>query len=302
MEIEKTTLARERWGMLRSILLDKKRNHKFKMAPPNSVSVRRFSSFNLFTVVGSTNEAESHSLSSGYRDDLEWIRYVHKSSVGDLSVDIALLSTALSLDDLQGFNNTGNLCIWPSEEVMAYYCLQNRELFKSLSICELGAGMTGLAGVFLAQTSLPSEVFVTDGNSKAVVNLELIMKHNQLKSASAEKVVWKGMDLCAIYAHLRERFDVILCADCLFFSEVHQQLIILLLFLMKLDGKVIMFAPERAGTLKGFCDSANGSFDIEVSENYLSVVWDKHLLLRDTLSIYEPDIHYPKLITMKRKT
>ena len=64
----------------------------------------------------------------------------HKSSV-DLKVCVR--SQSMKLKDLTGFNNTGNVCVWPSEEVLAGYCLENSHLFKGMKVLELGAGMTG---------------------------------------------------------------------------------------------------------------------------------------------------------------
>jgi hypothetical protein len=54
-------------------------------------------------------------------------------------------------------DNTGNTRTWPSEELLAFYMLENPEILKSLrvsdrklSVCELGAGMSGLAGFSVA--------------------------------------------------------------------------------------------------------------------------------------------------------
>ena len=54
-------------------------------------------------------------------------------------------------------DNTGNTRTWPSEELLAFYLLENSEILKSLkvsdqkiSVCELGAGMSGLAGFSVA--------------------------------------------------------------------------------------------------------------------------------------------------------
>jgi hypothetical protein len=64
----------------------------------------------------------------------------------------------LSLQDMVGFNNTGNIRafspprvallylifpwagVWVSEEVMAFYCLKHRAKFAGRRILEIGAG------------------------------------------------------------------------------------------------------------------------------------------------------------------
>ena len=293
------SLAKERWRTLRSVFLGKNSDNRYGLATPNLASVRRFTTFDLFESVSvsyTTNE-DSICHPSG-----KWIKYTHGDS---LAVEIALLPQKFSVDDLQGFNNTGNVCLWPSEEIMTFFFLQNRDLFTNMSVCELGAGMTGLASIFLAKTGLPSEVFITDGNKKSVDNLLSIIMHNELRKivpVTAQMVIWNNKIInSTTYGHLKGRFDVIICADCLFFSETHQALILLLVYLLKSNGVVYMFAPERNGTMQAFCDLAREHFRIEVSDNYLSIIWEKHIALIDKLEEYNPDIHYPKLISMKFK-
>jgi len=84
----------------------------------------------------------------------------------------------MKLQDLTGFNNTGNICVWPSEEVLGGFCLENLQLFDKKSVLELGAGMSGLAGLMVAQACSPTEVVISDGNQNSVENLEFVVNQN----------------------------------------------------------------------------------------------------------------------------
>jgi hypothetical protein len=67
--------------------------------------------------------------------------------------EITLEQLKATLED--PVDNTGNTRTWPSEELLAYYVIENLESLvlnneRKFSICELGSGMSGLAGFALA--------------------------------------------------------------------------------------------------------------------------------------------------------
>lgn len=72
--------------------------------------------------------------------------------------------------------------VWPSEEVLAYYCLKNNYVFKEKAVLELGGGMTCLASFAVAKTSDAILVACTDGNPASVENVKRIIEHNNLSS------------------------------------------------------------------------------------------------------------------------
>ncbi|CAL8171297.1 unnamed protein product [Prunus armeniaca] len=64
-------------------------------------------------------------------------------------------------------DNTGLVCQWPSEEVLAYFCLSHADMFRSKRVIELGSGY-GLAGLVIAAVTEASEVVISDGNPQVV--------------------------------------------------------------------------------------------------------------------------------------
>lgn len=87
------------------------------------------------------------------------------------------------LDDFEicnryNIDNTGLVCSWPSEDVLAYYCLTHADIFRSKRVIELGSGY-GLAGLVIAAFTEASEVVISDGNPQVVDCILLIMpSHN----------------------------------------------------------------------------------------------------------------------------
>ena len=108
---EKTQPAAKRWSLLASAI-------KSKQSRSVEGSKRSFQSYNILKVEpleGAQEEA-----------DCEWRLVSYRGS----KLAVRYLSPKLELAQLVGFNNTGNVCVWPSEESLAVYCLNNKQLFQ----------------------------------------------------------------------------------------------------------------------------------------------------------------------------
>lgn len=271
--------AKKRWGILAEVI-------KSKQTKVETVGTKRsFESYNIL---------KSEKIDK--RDEFSW----QKISYADTSVEVRYLTPKLSLNQLVGFNNTGNVCVWPSEECLAVYSMQNREIFRDKNVLELGGGMTALAGFLLAAAAEPRLVHLTDGNSESVQNLEQIVEQFREGENSCEvdtfELRWDEEDKVQ---GLRDTYDVIMCADCLFFKESSNSLVQALYTMLKEGGKVIVMAPNREGTFGKFEKLAQKYFTVQVFENYSSEVWKAH---ESCLGVaeYLPDIHYPKLMVLTK--
>ncbi|CAN6698786.1 unnamed protein product [Malus baccata var. baccata] len=83
-------------------------------------------------------------------------RVVHRAELSDFEI-----CNEYNID------NTGLVCQWPSEEVLAYFCLTHADMFRSKSVLELGSGY-GLGGLVIAAVTEASEVVISDGNPQVV--------------------------------------------------------------------------------------------------------------------------------------
>ena len=318
-------LAADRWKILRDNVLSTKAESRLQSY--SSSSVRSFSSFDLFTVTKHFIPDES-SGSRGYEsnskpgqkallnrnkywptvDAEKWVHYtasLDKSIISrfhDVDLIVKFVSEKQSLETLMGFDNTGNVCVWPSEEVMAYYCLKHFEMFKGTSVCEVGGGMTSLSGLMLASTCLPSKVMLTDGNQRSVDNVKEVITANECLTGidvSAEVILWDQSFLGKPSVH-DSLFDYVLCADCLFFTSVHSELVQVIFKLLKFRGEALIFAPKRSGSLEQFCRVAGEYFDLQTLTKYDDIVWLKHEVFLREDENYKTDIHYPILILLKK--
>ncbi|KJE94461.1 hypothetical protein CAOG_05100 [Capsaspora owczarzaki ATCC 30864] len=256
----------------------------------DGVSVRRFASYNLFEVTpASTAAGSSGSTANTSRAS---VQYKIKAASGDSDALIishpSSFKKAVTPEALIGFNNTGNVCVWPSEEVLA-----------GKRVIELGSGYSALAALVVAATGLPSEVVMNiEANAKA---LNCPVKATMLR--------W---DRDAVKASgLQGPFDVVICADCLFFEEFHEGLCQTLQDLVGQDGTILSFAPTRGHTLDAFCRVASASFEIERSDDYeprVVAVRDaqeakQQSALTDAAGSPQPfdrNLHYPVFLTLRR--
>ncbi|XP_072293203.1 calmodulin-lysine N-methyltransferase [Eucyclogobius newberryi] len=286
--------ARARWTLLRQVL----RQKQVDCPEVKQVSVRRFSSFDLF----SRKRLVIHDPSNTSED--QWVEYC-SVSLPKFSALLRVHLGPLKVNEvLNSFDNTGNVCVWPSEEVMAHFCLQKRTLFKG-AVCELGGGMTCLAGLMVAICADVREVLLSDGNEKSIHNVRELVERNRQAgvfsstSVSAKVLRWDcDSDISPVEGH----FDVVMCADCLFLDQYRASLVDAIRRLLQPKGTALVFAPRRGQTLALFCDLAQqaGLF-ISQHQQYDHYVWDMHLkMLKEGKEAYDENIHYPLLLTLTK--
>lgn len=102
--------------------------------------------------VSKTTDRSVKSTASGGADleDYEWFN-ISVPNIDDMdSVKVRFYKGPIGLKEMIGFNNTGNVCLWPSEEIMTYFCIKNSAIFDDKSVCELGGGMTCLGGLMVS--------------------------------------------------------------------------------------------------------------------------------------------------------
>ncbi|MBA0793750.1 hypothetical protein Gohar_018134 [Gossypium harknessii] len=113
---------------------------------------------------------------------------------------------------------SGSTCLslssqWPSEDVLAYYCLSHADMFRSKRVIELGSGY-GLAGLTIAATTEALEVVISDGNPQVV---DYILHNINTNSGAFGETRVKPMKLHwneKEVSNLSHTFDVIVASDC----------------------------------------------------------------------------------------
>ena len=180
-------------------------------------------------------------------------------------IEIIKPVTTLTKSELLKFyqekiDNTGNLQLWPCEEILTLYCLFNEKKFYYKRIIELGAGFSGFCSLSIKKSiDGLGEIYITDGNTKCVEALETNVSLN-FKDHS--DILCKVLVWDAEADNTYGKFDYVLMSDCLFFKNYHIDLVITITKLLKPNGECIIVAPPRGDSMDIFLSIAEKYFDV----------------------------------------
>uniref|UniRef100_A0A7E4V5K1 Calmodulin-lysine N-methyltransferase n=1 Tax=Panagrellus redivivus TaxID=6233 RepID=A0A7E4V5K1_PANRE len=160
-----------------------------------------------------------------------------------------LSSNNLPVEVLQGFNNTGNVRIWPSEECLAWIIATGYgDRFKGKKVLELGCGMTALASI--CASYFAESVVASDGSEIAVANAAKCIARNNRQNVTTVCHKWgEAVAIKDLYA-----FDYIIAGDCLFEQENIEAFVKTVEQYLASNGNAFIVSPERGGSLLKFIE------------------------------------------------
>lgn len=273
-------------------------------------------------------------------EDDKWYYYSLNYKETVFQIKLKFASNKIPIKELfKGFDFSGSY-FWPSEEILSYFCFKNSFLFDKLSVCEIGCGMAGLAGLTVAIRSKAKYVLLTDGNARCMENVANIVKENQdlydQTVVRCKQLKWRLMsesnganqisseqagqssreaDLTLDQLNLDDqfiekdenlanKFEILLCSDCLYFEKSHLPLIETIYSLLSDNGTAIIMAPLRNNSFKDFMKLACKYFHLKIHIVYDDIVWQlNRKFQRELADIYSTSLHYPLMaICTKRQT
>ncbi|XP_010920165.1 calmodulin-lysine N-methyltransferase [Elaeis guineensis] len=204
------------------------------------------------------------------------------ASVPNLTL-VQRMEECIDLNDFQisttyNIDTTGLVCCWPSEDVLAYFCIIHQDMFRSKRVLELGSGY-GLAGLAIAASSDACEVVISDGNPQVV---DYIQRNISANAGGFGNTKVKSMTLHwneEPAADILNSFDIIVASDCTFFKEFHESLARMVKSLLKYSegSEAIFLSPKRGDSLDKFLEKImEASLQYELVKKYDSQVWNLH--------------------------
>ena len=165
--------------------------------------------------------------------------------------------------------------------------------------------MTGLAGLIVAQACNSQKVTLTDGNEVSVKNLAAIIQENNLETKVSCSILNWADSNNPEKGNNHSKYDVAICADCVFFDDGRPQLVRCLANTLKVGGIAIIVAPMRSGTLEAFVKLINKEpqyfSNVKLTCQYSEKIWlRRQELLRNDGTNYKEDRDYPVLLTCER--
>uniref|UniRef100_A0ACD5TVY2 Uncharacterized protein n=2 Tax=Avena sativa TaxID=4498 RepID=A0ACD5TVY2_AVESA len=223
-----------RWRILRRALLarssssrasDGTTNDQKKIGDTNKISRKASRGFNLIEChvvpVSQLHKSQGNSL-NGNETSVECqkdVNVCYKLPCGG-SQELSVMyrrEDSLELNDIEASNKynidtTGLVCCWPSEEVLAFYCINHSDMFRSKRVLELGSGY-GLAGLAIAASTNANEVVISDGNPQVV---GYIQKNISINAETFDQTKVKSMTLHWDQeqpSDMLNSFDIIVASD-----------------------------------------------------------------------------------------
>ena len=176
----------------------------------------------------------------------------------------------------------------PSSEVLAWLAATAlRPQFDGAHVLELGSGL-GFTGLAVAKWCGCASVRLTDGDPASVTLLEKVVAQNRTAGGFGRTEVDAGLLLWGeqsppphtpahapphagtsvaqppAAAALEEgKYDVVLCADCVYDRSLHLPLRATLRRFLKPGGTALVVASRREGSLRDFEEGAKGEFAVD---------------------------------------
>lgn len=133
--------AKQRWVLLRKAIINKSIPSP-RDIPVSKRSFERFHQLLEWSPDSSSPNVMRVGINRKYTDKKYevWVHYRDGAKYIDIT-------------GLNGFDRTGRLCIWPSEQILGFWCARNLSFFKGKSVIEIGGGFHCFAGLLISKFS-----------------------------------------------------------------------------------------------------------------------------------------------------